>query len=145
MIRVNYTGTLNLCNALFPLLKPDARVVNISSRMGLFRVLKDEKIREKIEDQNLTVDQLCEVMRDYVNAAKQENHARICECSYSMSKVGLNALTRIQQRDLEREYPTKNLMVNAVTPGYVATDMTKFKGTLTVKQGRNLFFSNRNF
>ena len=129
MIRINYTGTLNLCNALFPLLKPDARVVNVSSRMGLFRVLKDENIRKKLADERLTIEELCQVMRVYVDAAKQEKHASICECTYSMSKVGLNALTRIQQREFDRKFAGKNLMVNAVTPGYVATDMTKFKGT----------------
>ncbi len=137
MIRVNFTGTLNVCRALFPLLNPDARVVNVSSRMGLLRVLKDENIRKKFADESLTVDELCQVMRVYVSAAKQGKHESICECSYSMSKVGLNALTRIQQREFDKECASKNMIVNAVTPGYVATDMTKFKGTLTVEQGKN--------
>lgn len=31
---VNYFGTLNVCNELFPLLKRGSRVVNISSGLG---------------------------------------------------------------------------------------------------------------
>lgn len=50
-----------------------------------------------------------------------------------MSKVGLNALTRIQQRGFDSDQ--RKITVNAATPGYVATDMTKYKGVLTVEQG----------
>jgi len=32
--RVNYFGTKNVSNALIPLLRPHARVVNVSSLMG---------------------------------------------------------------------------------------------------------------
>jgi carbonyl reductase 1 len=32
--RVNYNGTKNVSNALLPLLRPHARVVNVSSLMG---------------------------------------------------------------------------------------------------------------
>jgi hypothetical protein len=38
---VNYTGTINLCDALFPLLRPHSRVVNVSSRAGMLKVCKD--------------------------------------------------------------------------------------------------------
>lgn len=61
------------------------------------------------------------------------SHGKVCPCPYSMSKVGLNALTRIQQRYFDSD--KRNITVNAVTPGYVATDMTKYKGVLTAEQG----------
>lgn len=51
-----------------------------------------------------------------------------------MSKVGLTALTRIQQR-LFNSDARKDIVVNAVCPGYVATDMSSHKGTLTPDQG----------
>ncbi len=37
-IRVNFLGTLNLCQELFPLLKKHARVVNVSSVVGAIRL-----------------------------------------------------------------------------------------------------------
>lgn len=51
-----------------------------------------------------------------------------------MSKVGLTALTRIQQREFDND-PRKDIVVNAVCPGYVATDMSSHKGYLTPDQG----------
>lgn len=33
--RVNFFATMNCCNELFPLLRPGARVVNVSSSSGL--------------------------------------------------------------------------------------------------------------
>jgi len=67
-------------------------------------------------------------------ALKQSDHARIVNVSsgagafeslsggtpaYSLSKVALNALTIMLAKDLKRD----NILVNAVCPGWVATDM----------------------
>ena len=58
--------------------------------------------------------------------------------------MGLIALTKIQQRmflDDERA----DIVVNAVCPGYVKTDMTAHKGYLTTEQGiQNIFFFHLN-
>ena len=58
---------------------------------------------------------------------------------YSVSKIGLSALTRIQQRKFEED-PRQNIFVNHVHPGYVDTDMTSHKGPLKIEEG-NIFFS----
>lgn len=55
--------------------------------------------------------------------------------AYSVSKVGLSALTFIQQRLFDREEPNRNIAVNSVHPGYVDTDMTNHKGPLTIEEG----------
>lgn len=62
---------------------------------------------------------------------KNEN---ICRSAYGMSKVGVTALTRIQQRQFDNDSRT-GILVNAVCPGYVATDMSSHKGHLTPDQG----------
>lgn len=51
-----------------------------------------------------------------------------------MSKTGLTALTRAQQRLFNND-SRKDLIVNACCPGFVATDMTSHKGYLTPDQG----------
>jgi carbonyl reductase 1 len=51
-----------------------------------------------------------------------------------MSKVGVTALTRIQQRQLDND-PRGDIVVSALCPGYVDTDMTSHKGQLTPEQG----------
>ena len=47
-------------------------------------------------------------------------------------------MTRIQQRQLSQD-KRKDLIVNAVHPGYVITDMTSHKGELTIEQGNQLY------
>jgi len=54
--------------------------------------------------------------------------------AYRMSKVGLSALTRIQQRHFDQD-PRPDLIVNSVHPGYVDTDMTKHLGGVPIEQG----------
>lgn len=43
-----------------------------------------------------------------------------------VSKVGVSALTRIQQRAFDAD-PREDLVVNCAHPGYVDTDMTSHK------------------
>lgn len=53
---------------------------------------------------------------------------------YVVSKVGVAALTRIQQRSFDDD-EREDLVVNAVHPGYVSTDLTKHLGTFTPERG----------
>lgn len=54
--------------------------------------------------------------------------------AYSVSKVGVAALARIQQRSFHAD-EREDLVVNAVHPGYVITDMTSHKGNVTPERG----------
>jgi carbonyl reductase 1 len=53
-----------------------------------------------------------------------------------VSKVVASALTFIQQHTSDVD-PWEDLVVNAVHPGYVDTDMTSHKGPLTTEQGNH--------
>lgn len=53
---------------------------------------------------------------------------------YAVSKVGLSALTLIQQRLVDQETPKRNISANFVHPGAVITDMNQ-KGVLQVDDG----------
>lgn len=46
----------------------------------------------------------------------------------------LIALTKVQQR-LFDQTPERNILVSAVCPGYVATDLNNYSGYLTTEQG----------
>nr|CAI5838614.1 unnamed protein product [Callosobruchus analis] len=65
-ISINYFGTLAVCNSLFPLLRPDAKVVNISSSAGHLYRIPSEKLRKRFGDPTLTVQQLNELMKKYI-------------------------------------------------------------------------------
>ncbi|XP_023952360.2 carbonyl reductase [NADPH] 3-like [Bicyclus anynana] len=129
---VNYFSTLSTCEILFPILRDGARVVNVSSSAGRLNHILNQELRQKFEDPTLTIPELSNLMRDYVDAAKLGTHAADWgNSSYAVSKVGLNALTKVQQRLLN----DRDIKVNAVHPGFVDTDMSLHKGTLSVEEG----------
>ncbi|XP_042892815.1 carbonyl reductase [NADPH] 1-like [Penaeus japonicus] len=140
-IRVNFFGTLALCRSLFPLLRPHARVSTVSSSSGhLLRINGNEPqasaLREKFASPSLTEEELCDLMNQFVEKAKEGTwkEAGWPNSTYVVSKVGVSALTRIQQRAFDAD-PREDLVVNCVHPGYVGTDMTSYKGPLTIEEG----------
>ncbi|XP_063835067.1 carbonyl reductase [NADPH] 1-like [Ostrinia nubilalis] len=131
-LAVNYFAVLNTCEKLFPLVKNGGRVVNISSSAGHLSKIPSVALRNRFKDPNLTIPELSELMQQYIEAAKQGTQApEWGNSSYAVSKVGLTALTMIQQRMLN----DRDIKVNAVHPGYVDTDMTSHKGPLTIDEG----------
>lgn len=50
----------------------------------------------------------------------------------------MSALTIIQQKAFNSD-PQEDIVVNSVHPGYVATDMSSYKGPLTIEQGKNFY------
>ncbi|XP_050053007.1 carbonyl reductase [NADPH] 1-like [Aphis gossypii] len=138
-VRVNYFALRSVCDALFPLLKAGARVVNLSSSFGRLSLFPGEELRRKLSSPQLTVDELDALVRQFVDCAKAGNHAEAGWPSnpYTVSKVAVSALTFIQQRAFDAD-PRADIVVNSVHPGFVDTDMTSHKGTLTVEQGAEL-------
>jgi short-subunit dehydrogenase involved in D-alanine esterification of teichoic acids len=59
-IRINFTRTLKVCEVLFPLLRSNARVVNMSSRYGFLYFMKNKELKRKFADK---IEQL---MNDYL-------------------------------------------------------------------------------
>ncbi|KAL6068499.1 NADH-cytochrome b5 reductase [Balamuthia mandrillaris] len=54
-INTNFFGTLNVCDAFLPLIRPYGRVVNVSSRAGSLKRLQNDKLREQFTDETLTI------------------------------------------------------------------------------------------
>ncbi|GFQ87537.1 carbonyl reductase 1 [Trichonephila clavata] len=75
-------------------------------------------------------------MKQFVDDAKLGVHEKNGwgNRAYSISKIGINALTFIQHRQFLQD-PRRDIVVNAVHPGYVDTDMTSHKGVLSPEQG----------
>ncbi|XP_075987259.1 carbonyl reductase [NADPH] 1-like [Anticarsia gemmatalis] len=131
-LRINYFSLLTTCDILFPILKNGARVVNLSSSLGHLSNIPSKELRNKLKDEKLTVAELNKLMQQYVDAAKEGTQLEDWgHSSYSVSKVGVAALSNIQQRLLN----DRDIKVNSVHPGYVDTDMTSHKGPLTTDQG----------
>jgi len=55
--------------------------------------------------------------------------------AYGVSKVFVSALGRVQQRQLDQSRPGEDLVVNAVHPGYLHTEMSSHKGETPASEG----------
>ena len=65
-IKTNYFSLLKVCNQLFPLLRPHARVVNLSSSCGHLLQIPSEELRKQFSDPDLTVEKLNSLMLTFV-------------------------------------------------------------------------------
>jgi len=135
-LNTNYFALVNVCNVLFPILKPHARVVNVSSSLGMLNRVVGEDKRRRLSDPNLTLEGLNDIVREFLDDVKNNTYIERGwpKNSYAMSKVAVTALTFIQQRQFDTD-PRPDLVVNAVHPGYVATGMSNFKGVKTPEEG----------
>lgn len=136
VIDTNYFGILNTSHVLYPLLRPSARVVHLSSMLGHLSRIKSPELRARFAAKDLTEDQLTALMKEFLAAAAEGSNERLGWGSsvYNVSKVAVSALTFIQQRQFDVD-SRQDLIVNAVHPGYVDTDLTKHKGPLKPEQG----------
>lgn len=138
-IAVNYFGTKQACEILYPILKDGARVVNVSSSAGFLGNIPSQELKEKFasSDSALQVDELDRMMNDFIAACENGDHSEKGwpNSTYVVSKVGLSALTRIQNREMQNTRGKADIEINHVHPGYVDTDMTSHKGHLTPEQG----------
>lgn len=136
-VATNYFSVKKTCDILFPLLRSGARVVNVSSAAGFLLNIKDEKLKSKFASEKLTVPELDDLMNDFVKSANDGSHEGKGwpNSTYVVSKVGLSALSRIQQHEMDSDSSRQDVVVNHIHPGYVDTDMTSHKGPLTIEEG----------
>ncbi|XP_026754373.2 carbonyl reductase [NADPH] 1-like [Galleria mellonella] len=136
VIDINYGGILTIEELLFPLLRDNARVLNISSDCGHLSNVKNEYWRNRLCNKALTRNDIDEFVQWYLDAVRNGTFKRsdIADygsvASYRVSKVAISALTMIQQKDLA----SRNISVNSMHPGLVSTDMTARIGFFTPDQ-----------
>ena len=135
-VTTNYFGTLNVCNILFPILRPGARVVHLSSSCGHLSQIPSPELRRRFNAKDLTIDQLSALMNEFIAAAKDGSAKEKGwgTSAYNASKVGVSALGFAHQRQFDKD-SREDIIVNVVHPGYVDTDMSSHKGPLTPDQG----------
>ncbi|XP_071857629.1 carbonyl reductase [NADPH] 1-like [Bombus fervidus] len=135
-LRVNYFGLRKVCSKLYPLLKPHARVVHVSSSHGHLSKLPDEELKRILSNPNLKEEELDDIMYDFIEAARVDRHLMKgwAHSAYVTSKIGVSTLARIHQTMFNSD-TRKDLVVNAVHPGFVDTDLTSHKGNMTPDEG----------
>ncbi|KAF5294425.1 hypothetical protein FQA39_LY13410 [Lamprigera yunnana] len=136
-IDVNYFGTVNVCNALVPILRDNGQLINVSSSAGHLNRIPCPTVQAKFRDCDLTLEKLNNYMNEFVDDAKNNKHVEKGwgSSAYVVSKVGVSAFTILLQKQLDEENKNRNIFVNSVHPGRVATDMNENTGVLTIEQG----------
>jgi len=130
-IETNYFGSRDVTDALLPFIPGGGRGVMVSSGLGELSYLSRD-LRSKFADPSLTRDSLDTLVASYVSALESgDDKAGGWPSAYSVSKVSLNALTRILARDLS----SRGIRVNSVCPGWVRTDMGGRGATRSVPVG----------
>ncbi len=119
-LAVNFFGPLRVTEALLPIVRDGGTIVMVSSGMGELGGV-DAGLRARFTDPALTRDGLAELARAFVAdvAAGRHRERGWPSSGYRVSKIALNALVRVWAPELA----ARHIIINAVCPGWVRTDM----------------------
>ncbi|KAI4319014.1 hypothetical protein MLD38_032664 [Melastoma candidum] len=147
VVETNYYGTKNLTKAMIPLMRPSAagaRIVNVSSRLGRLNGrrnrIEDLSLRQKLGD----LDTLTEEFIDHTidRFLEQVDEGTWSSggwpkmfTDYSVSKLAVNAYTRLTARIMSSRPEGERISVNCYCPGWVKTAMTGWAGNVSVEEG----------
>lgn len=139
-VKTNYYGTKSVCLHFLPLIKDYGRVVNVSSRAGLLAKLHSEALKQAFTREDLTLDEVDGLMDKFVSAvgkgtATEEGWP---SNTYSVSKMGVNALTRVLARDEAKNTSRKGVLINACCPGWCKTDMAGPRAPRSPEEGADV-------
>lgn len=139
----NYFGTLNVCNALIPLVRDGGRVVHVGSRGGHYAYKgMSAALQNRFDAADLTVDELSGLIQSFIDATKTKNHQGKGwpNSAYGVSKAGVTTLCRIQRRDYDQSHPENDIIFSVCCPGYCATDMSSHRGPRPAEEGADVAF-----
>uniref|UniRef100_A0AAF5I0H1 Uncharacterized protein n=2 Tax=Strongyloides stercoralis TaxID=6248 RepID=A0AAF5I0H1_STRER len=132
-IGINYYGTKMVSKYLIPLIKDGGRIVNICSMCGQMGGYYSKDKIDLFKSNTYTEKDIDDFVERYIDSCEPDVRAtKGYPCSsYRVSKAAEIALTLLYARQLK----DRNIRAIACCPGYVATDMTNYKGPLTIDEG----------
>jgi NAD(P)-dependent dehydrogenase (short-subunit alcohol dehydrogenase family) len=129
-VETNFRGAVRVTEAFRPRLSPRANIVMVSSGMGEIASVS-LALRKRLLDPFLSVQALDELVQDFIDKVRAGGDlGGWPRNAYRVSKVALNAFTRV----LARELPSGQ-RVNAVCPGWVRTRMGGSGASRGVEKG----------
>ncbi|XP_026325607.1 carbonyl reductase [NADPH] 1-like [Hyposmocoma kahamanoa] len=136
IININYKSILTIQELLFPLVRNNGRILNISSDCGHLSNVRNKYWIERLSRQDMTVNDINEFVEWFLKESrngtfkKEELADDATAAAYRVAKVALSALTMLQQNELA----ARNISVNSMHPGLVRTDMTQGVGFYSADQ-----------
>ncbi|KAJ7518648.1 hypothetical protein O6H91_20G044100 [Diphasiastrum complanatum] len=151
VIETNYYGVKKVIESLLLVIKPSkfgGRIINVSSRLGLLKDFRSEELKAMISNEMLSESVIDSFLKNFLADVSNgqitskgwptidlEGRGPEAYSDYCVSKIALNAYTRVLAHEfLSRAYGEK-VYVNVVCPGYTQTDMTLGMGNNTVEEG----------
>ncbi|KAJ8725989.1 hypothetical protein PYW07_000687 [Mythimna separata] len=136
IIEINYLSILTIQELIFPLVRENGRILNISSDCGHLSNIRNIYWVKRLSKKDLKVEDINDFANWFLEGIKEENfnYDDIADegtvAAYRVAKVALSAITMLQQKELE----SKNISVNSMHPGLVQTDMTHGIGFYDIDQ-----------
>ncbi|OAY48055.1 carbonyl reductase [NADPH] 1 [Manihot esculenta] len=143
VIDTNYYGTKNVTKAMIPLMRPStagARIVNVSSRLGKIsgrrNRIEDATLREQLSDIETLSEELIErTLSNFLQQVEDDTWKSggwpQTFTDYSVSKLAVNAFTRIMTKELSDQPEDHKIYINCYCPGWVKTAMTGWSGNIS--------------
>lgn len=146
VIQVNYFGTKNMIKALTPLMRPSpagARIVSVTSRLGRLNSkrngISNVEVRQQLEDvETLSEEVIDKTMHKFLEQVKdgtwESGGWPQVFTDYSLSKLAVNAYTRLMARIFEERPEGHKIYINCYCPGWVKTAMTGWSGHVSIEE-----------
>ncbi|KAE8699953.1 MtN19-like protein, putative isoform 1 [Hibiscus syriacus] len=143
VIETNYYGTKNMTKAMIPVMRSSAvgaRIVNVSSRLGRLNGrrnrIQDANLREKLTNlETLSEELIDRTVSSFLQQVEDETWQSggwpQTFTDYSVSKLAVNAYTRLLTKELSRQSQGEKIYVNCYCPGWVKTAMTGWQGNIS--------------
>ncbi|KAM4047920.1 carbonyl reductase [NADPH] 1-like [Anomaloglossus baeobatrachus] len=138
ILKTNFFATRDVCSELLPLIRPNGRLVNISSIFSHTTLPKcSPELQERFRSDTITEDELVKLMEQFVEDAKNgvQEEKGWPTFAYGVSKIGVTVLSRIQARQLKETRKREGIIVNSCCPGWVRTGMTGPDATKSPDEG----------